>query len=115
MRKPRKDSIIFTAEELARDRALQQGGVSMSAIDRMFGRKEGATRHMLKRHFGPTFRRERRSLFGRGVEATSKYAVPERLFTERDVRYEAMDRRTIGQVLLGDPPPGFSALDRRAG
>jgi hypothetical protein len=32
---------------------------------------------------------------------------------ERDARREASYRRSIGAELMGDPPVGFSALDRR--
>jgi hypothetical protein len=32
---------------------------------------------------------------------------------ERAKREAALERRTAIQTLLGDPPPGYSALDRR--
>jgi hypothetical protein len=30
----------------------------------------------------------------------------------RDARMDASYRRTIGAQLMGDPPPGYSALDQ---
>ena len=35
------------------------------------------------------------------------------LLRERDERKNALDRRTASQTLLGDPAPGYSALDQR--
>jgi hypothetical protein len=33
---------------------------------------------------------------------------------EREMRQAALDRRTLSQTLLGDPPIGWRALDQRA-
>jgi hypothetical protein len=38
-------------------------------------------------------------------------SIPDDVFTERDRRLGAP--RTIGSLILGDPPPGYSALDRK--
>ena len=35
------------------------------------------------------------------------------LLAEREARQAAADRRTFTQVFFGDPPPGYSALDRK--
>jgi hypothetical protein len=35
------------------------------------------------------------------------------LLRERDERKNALERRTASQTLLGDPAPGYSALDLR--
>jgi hypothetical protein len=37
----------------------------------------------------------------------------EKTLRERDERQTALERRTAAQTLLGDPPQGYSALDRR--
>ena len=37
--------------------------------------------------------------------------IPDDVFIERDRRLGAP--RTIGSLILGDPPPGYSALDRK--
>jgi hypothetical protein len=40
-----------------------------------------------------------------------KSIIPADVFIERDRRLGAP--RTIGSLILGDPPPGYSALDRK--
>jgi hypothetical protein len=37
---------------------------------------------------------------------------PDDVLRERDARMDASYRRTIGATLMGDPPPGYSALDQ---
>jgi rhamnose utilization protein RhaD (predicted bifunctional aldolase and dehydrogenase) len=37
---------------------------------------------------------------------------PDDVLRERDARMDASYRRTIGAQLMGDPPPGYSALDQ---
>jgi hypothetical protein len=39
--------------------------------------------------------------------------VPPEVLRERDERETAKDRRTLAQILLGDPIPGYSALDAK--
>lgn len=39
--------------------------------------------------------------------------VPERVLKERDARYQALRLRTLTQIVCGDPPPGYSALDAK--
>jgi hypothetical protein len=39
--------------------------------------------------------------------------ISARQLAERDARAEAANRRTYTQEFFGDPPPGFSAKDRR--
>lgn len=41
-----------------------------------------------------------------------QFKIPDDRFAERDARYEAAQRRTITQSIFGDPPPGFSHLDK---
>lgn len=47
----------------------------------------------------------------RGINAPRQ--VPAAVLAERDARYEASLLRTRTQEFFGDPPPGFSALDRK--
>lgn len=49
---------------------------------------------------------------GTGNYATSAKASDEQI-AERDARYAAAARRTQTQEFFGDPPPGFSALDKK--
>jgi hypothetical protein len=37
---------------------------------------------------------------------------PDEVLRARDARMDASYRRTIGAQLMGDPPPGYSALDQ---
>jgi len=51
-----------------------------------------------------------RSNQAENIVTRSFRAVPE-VLAERDYRLSLP--RTIGQIVLGDPPPGYSALDRK--
>lgn len=63
------------------------------------------------RNYGPKFDRAN----ARPAETTvGSFRVPEEVVAERDVRRAAADRRDLTATLLGDPPPGYSARDRRA-
>jgi hypothetical protein len=46
-----------------------------------------------------------------GSAPIAKIEVPDDVLIERNARYSAP--RTISASLLGDPPAGFSALDRK--
>lgn len=46
----------------------------------------------------------------RAVERTSRMEVD---FRDRNAREAAANRRTLTQQFFGDPPPGYSALDRK--
>lgn len=59
-------------------------------------------------------RREKRSAESTDIKwAVVKQVVPDYLFIDRERRLAA--QRTITGFLCGDPPPGFSALDRKMG
>lgn len=40
--------------------------------------------------------------------------VPAQALADRETRIAAADRRTLTQRFFNDPPPGYSALDRRS-
>jgi hypothetical protein len=46
------------------------------------------------------------------VDMTGRANPPDDVLRERDARMDASYRRTIGAQLMGDPPPGYSALDQ---
>jgi hypothetical protein len=46
--------------------------------------------------------------------ATVAEHAPDAVLRERENRKTALERRTLGQTILGDPAPGYSALDQRA-
>jgi hypothetical protein len=45
-------------------------------------------------------------------DMSGRAAPPEDVLRERDARIDASCRQTIGARLMGDPPPGYSALDQ---
>jgi hypothetical protein len=45
-------------------------------------------------------------------DMTGRATPPEDVLRERDARIGALHRRPIGAQLMGDPPPGYSALDQ---
>jgi hypothetical protein len=50
----------------------------------------------------------------RGLGSLEAKRAPPELLVDREHRARAATRRTLTQVVLGDPPPGYSALDRLA-
>jgi hypothetical protein len=54
-------------------------------------------------HFGPKF----------GATETGRRKVSPQALAERVAREQARDRRGLTATFFGDPPVGFSALDRR--
>lgn len=51
----------------------------------------------------------------RVVPSAQIFRVPAEVLADRDAREAARDRRDQTAAFCGDPPPGFSALDRRRG
>jgi len=47
--------------------------------------------------------------------STGALRLSEEQIRDRDARYEAGQRRNYTQEFFGDPPPGYSALDRQRG
>lgn len=52
---------------------------------------------------------------GKQFEAGSRIELSADQVADRLARKEAANRMTLTAAVLGDPPPGFSALDRRDG
>lgn len=84
----------------------------------------GLTQETLRRQIDPDYRARRititknqrlrdyvRKADGIGKERPIAPQIPPRLIAERDARRDAP--RTLTSLFCGDPPPGFSALDRR--
>lgn len=57
----------------------------------------------------------KRSRAKREQAGGTQWKVASERFAERDARAQARWRRDPAAELLGDPPPGYSALDRRNG
>lgn len=65
--------------------------------------------------FGPTFDRPPRKRVEPKYDQTpicGSIRAPNDVLAERDRRLAAFDLRTPTQEFFGDPPPGYSALDR---
>lgn len=81
--------------------------------DRLIAERLGldtATVQNRRRNYGPTFDRETAAgPVPRAAPARTGYGA----LADRAAREAAMDRRTLTQRIFGDPPPGYSALDRR--
>ena len=59
-------------------------------------------------NFGPTYGKGTG-----GARVDQSFRVPETVLREREERQAAADLRTLTATFCGDPPPGYSALDRR--
>jgi hypothetical protein len=70
-------------------------------------------KQLLAKHLA-TMRARRRSITKEAPHhVTAMERVPPEVLRERDERETAKDRRTLAQILLGDPIPGYSALDAK--
>jgi hypothetical protein len=87
-----------------RARAWRRAGYSYTQIDDWLNRHRGATQRKLAYEAVPAISRHR---------ASSIHGPSPAVLAERDARYDASQRKTLTQAFCGDPPPGFSALDRR--
>lgn len=95
---------------------LFRRGVAFSEIALISGRTEQATRDHLAKWGARPRREELPPGGGRVVRYVDPIArvIPAEVMEERDRAYGS-DVTTIHRTLLGDPPPGRSALDRLKG
>jgi hypothetical protein len=61
--------------------------------------------------YGPSFNTPR--FVAAEQRADADWRLPPHLLAERDARKLASDLRDLTAELMGDPPPGYSALERR--
>lgn len=112
-------------ELIERARELKAKGRSLTAIDKLLGAPKGGTANKLRLLDNPSALRRyklaqknwhKRNKPDPQIAAPKVYHffVPEETWQERDERLAAYKLATLTQVFFGDPPPGFSALDRRA-
>ena len=93
----------WTDHEVARAEAMRASGHSYNAIDIALGRYVGATQQKFGQLGTPS--RPERPVGG--------MRAPDHVLAERDRRLALLDQRTPTQAFFGDPPPGYSALDRQ--
>ena len=92
----------YTDHEVMRAKAMRNNGATFEQIDRELGRPVGSTRQKL------TYERTSSE---RNFAAGS-IRCPDTVLAEREARRAALDQRSLSAELLGDPPPGYSMLDR---
>lgn len=90
----------WSQREYARACELREQGVTLVKIANLLGRKFSSVQTKLS---GPALR----------TYVVPKLDVPPTLLEQRERLEAARDRRTFTQTFFGDPPPGYSALDRR--
>lgn len=108
------DEQWLTARRMARE------GADAVEIGQALGRRADAVVDKFNKHGMAAPRMPR----PRGItETTAKNTngagqvidrVPAQALVERETRLAAAERRTLTQTFFNDPPPGYSALDRRS-
>lgn len=102
---PGRDGIAWTEEECARAVAMRNQGMSIGKIADRLGRSFGSAQSQLMyRHEDGT----RVATHNPGPAPS----IPESVLADRDRRM-AMYPRDLTAALMGDPPVGYSALERR--
>jgi hypothetical protein len=89
-------------------------GPAYAEIGRALGRKPAAVQSRRK-NFGESFAASPRSKLPPTRVTAGEATAPRAsllLLAARDRRSAALDRRDLTARLMGDPPPGYSALDR---
>jgi hypothetical protein len=107
----------WTAEQWTQAQALRAVGHTTKQIADLMGltRKQVGKKFEMKGAARIERDRQRAALYRHinvvntpGARATP----PDEVLRERDARMDASYRRSIGAQLMGDPPPGYSALDQ---
>ena len=102
----------LTPEQIAQARRWRRDGMSYRQIALRFG----CTIRTVQRAIDPDFRlkwnlTKTTKAIKRGLG--KREPIPDAVMIDREARYAAP--QTLGGMLLGDPPPGWSALDKREG
>lgn len=96
---------LWTEDEISTAVAMRASGATFEDISKAIGRSAAAAREKLT------------TVGLHEPEVTRLIDIDPRpspeLLAARAYRYEMAARRTLSEMLLGDPPPGFSALDEK--
>lgn len=91
--------------------SMSARGESPASIDKALGLRAGVTKQHLYELRNP--RAHRRKDEQRHVRKRDPDVIPEMVIADRNARSQARERTSVTALVCGDPPPGFSALDRR--
>lgn len=101
----RKSETFWTDQELAAAARMTEQGCSFSEIGKALGRSAEAVRNKMN---------------DSGLHESEQPKVhivdlrpSQEVLAARERKYELEAKRTLGAILMGDPPPGFSALDQK--
>lgn len=96
----------WISSEVERAKILRAEGHSDLEIDRRLNRRPGSTNLKLAVKVPVRHNPE-------GGPNTGSIRAPDHVLAERDARKEAADRRDLTARFCGDPPKGYSELERR--
>jgi IS30 family transposase len=88
---------------------LLSNNVSMTEIAKRMGRARQVIQRKRDEWRGPEYVKYQRVV----VDADFRIEIPEEVLVDRERRAQ-LTRRDLTAVLMGDPPIGLSALERRA-
>lgn len=112
----------WTDDMVQRALTMRRHGVPFRQIDEALGVNRNGTFSKFSYLIATPEQKERKRQLARAWRRRNhiepardepKVEIPARSLLEREARLHAADRRTTTQLLCGDPPPGYSALDRR--
>lgn len=103
---------LWTKDEIATLRRLYQERKSWEDMAEILGRTSWACRSKMHDLIASHPYRNGGRKSAR-IETCHTIVIPDHILADRDARYEASYRRTQTQEFFGDPPPGYSALDRK--
>lgn len=93
----------WTEQDLSRAVAMRADGYTFKEIGQALGRSANATRNKMNEAGLRVSEQPKTHLVD--------FKPSPELLAARDYRLEMESRRSLGAVLMGDPPVGFSALD----
>lgn len=96
---------LWTEQEWAEAQQMRREGRSYRIIAELLGRSGKSVQDKFARESG---RRERETVRVSAARPTDE------MLEQVNRKYEALARRNLTASLMGDPPPGFSALEQRA-
>jgi hypothetical protein len=120
--------VSWTPEMVEHGCALRRSGLTYSAIGARLGMSKKQAETKLRMVLDPVLRERSRAIQkayrernrvvrpapATDLDGVEVFIIPEETLADRDARCFALSLRNITQILMGDPPPGYSALELRA-